>query len=424
MGTAVLETPTAKTGCYRVLHVFDHSWPVLSGYSVRSRNLVRAQHDLGYEPVAVTGPLHQLDSADGSEIVVDGSKYRRTHLPPGLTRRAIAGRWPFLREAAVVKLLRQRILQLLQQEQFEVVHAHSPALCGLAASQACRSRNVPFVYEIRAFWEEGGKGRGSTAWEALRYSLTRRLELHVARNADAVVGIADHILQDLRARGIPTGKLFHVPNGVDAASFAPQPRDLVLARQLNLEGSLVFGFIGSLYHYEGVSWLVQAVMALRRSGVPCKLLIIGEGEDTPEIKRTIRELGAAEFVLAPGRVPHSDVHRYYSVMDIMVYPRRRSRLTETVTPLKPLEAMALAKPVLASEVGGIRELVQPEQTGLLFAPENIEDFCRQARRLVSDQHLRRTLGDQARDAVLKERDWKTLATRYQKVYEFAISAHQ
>lgn len=423
MGTLLVQTPMAKTGCRRVLHVFDHSWPVLSGYSIRSRNLLRAQRALGYEPVALTGPLHQLDSPEGRDTVVDGSPYFRSQLRPGMSRRAIASRWPFLREEAVVRLLRQRMLELLDQDEFDLVHAHSPALCGLAAYQASRSRNIPFVYEIRAFWEEG-KGRGNTRWTSIRYRLTRYLELRVAHKADAVVGIAQHILRDLGNRGIAAEKLFHVPNGVDADSFIPQARDSELARRLGLDDALVFGFIGSLYTYEGISWLVQAIVALHHSGISCRLLVIGEGEDTSEIKRASRELGADSYVHVQGRVPHAEVQRYYSLMDIMVYPRRRSRLTETVTPLKPLEAMAMGKPVLASDVGGIRELVTNEQNGLLFRAEDIPNFCQQARRLVTEENLRRTLGSQAREVILQERDWKILAGRYEQIYDFASSVHR
>lgn len=423
MGTAAVQTPTAATGCYRVLHVFDHSWPVLSGYSVRSRNLVRAQHLLGYSPTALTGPLHQLDSADGADAVVDGLHYRRTQLYAGMSRRAIAGRWPFLREAAVIKLLRRRILQLLEEGEFDVIHAHSPALCGLAASQAAAWKNIPWVYEIRAFWEEGPGAAGGNLWKAFRRRLTSDLELRVARKSDAVVGIASHILQDLQRRGVPADKLFHVPNGVDADRFVPRERDLELARQLGLNQRLVFGFIGSLYEYEGVSWLVNALSQLIRSGVACHLLVVGDGEDLPNIREVARQCGIEDLVSAVGRVPHDQVDRYYSQMDVMVYPRRRSRLTDTVTPLKPLEAMALGKPILASDVGGIRELIEHEKTGLLFRADDVDDFARQARRLINDSRLRQSLAASARQTAIEEKDWKVVVRRYEDVYRFAIAQH-
>jgi PEP-CTERM/exosortase A-associated glycosyltransferase len=425
METALAQTLATPTKCYQVLHVFDHSWPVLSGYSVRSRSLVRAQHLLGYKPQVLTGPLHQLDDPSGSDTEVDGLRYDRTPIGTYLSRRAIGGRWPFLREAAVVRLLRRRIVQLIDEMKPDIIHAHSPALCGLAAYQAAKSRNVPVVYEIRAFWEEGGVGQNKNLWSSIRYRLSRQLELQVSRKADAVVGIAKHILQDLQERGIASEKLFHVCNGVDVEYFAPQQhRDTELARQLGLDNALVFGFVGSLYRYEGISWFVRAMTELKRSGVDFNLLIVGDGEDLPEIARVVRELGLADCVRTVGRVPHDQVRRYYSVMDVMVYPRRKSRLTETVTPLKPLEAMALGKPILASDVGGIRELVEHEKTGLLFRAEDIQDFCRHARRLSEEEKLRRQLGERARQAAVQEKDWKVLVRRYERIYEFAIASHK
>jgi PEP-CTERM/exosortase A-associated glycosyltransferase len=423
MGTAIAQPPAGQTGCYRVLHVFDHSWPVLSGYSVRSRNLVRAQRCVGFEPVALTGPLHQLDSDDGPDAVVDGSHYLRTQLDRGMSRRAIAGRWPFLRESATVRLLRRRIVQLLDEQKFDIVHAHSPALCGLAAVQAAKVKGVPCVYEIRAFWEEGPGAAGAGIWRSLRRGLTRRLEIRVARHSDAVVGIAANILDVLRHRGIPRDKLFHVPNGVDCDRFAPVERDFELSRQLRLDGQFVFGFIGSLYGYEGISWLVSAMGELKQSGVSCKLLVAGEGEDLPMIAAAARQMGVEDMILALGRVPHDDVKRYYSLIDVMVYPRRKSSLTDTVTPLKPLEAMALGKPILGSDVGGMRELIDDEKTGLLFRAGQVDDFCRQARRLISDAALRRTLSAAARRNAVEEKDWKVLVRRYEDVYRFARSRY-
>jgi glycogen synthase len=409
---------------YRVLHVLDHSWPVLSGYSVRSRSLLKAQLQNGLKPHALTGPLHQLDDAQAADITVDGLPYERTPLSGALRRPALAGGWPLLRELAVVSLLRNRIFRLIDSKSFDIVHAHSPALCGLAAWQAANSRGIPFVYEIRAFWEDAAVDQKKTRQQALRYRATRRLESYVVERADAVVGIAGHILEDLKARGVASEKLFHISNGVDAEWFDPLPRDTALANKLGLGKEPVLGFIGSLYHYEGISWLVGAVAELRRRGVACRLMVLGDGEDTAAIQAAIRKHAAEDYISPMGRVAQDQVPRYYSLMDVMVYPRRSTRLTELVTPLKPLEAMAQGKPVLASAVGGIRELVQHEETGLLFKPESVDDFCQQATRLLEQKSLREQIAHRARQKALGEKEWKAVARGYEAVYEFATLAKE
>ncbi len=399
--------------------MLDHSLPLLSGYSVRSHSLITAQKHIGLCPEVVTGPLHNVEDVGATDTSIDGIPYHRTTLKAGLEKRFIDGRVPVLRETSVVRLLGQRIVELLDQQPFDVIHAHSPALCGLAALQAARARKLPWVYEIRAFWEDAAVDQEKTKVWSLRYQVSRQLEGYVARHADAVVGIANHILQDMRERGIDPQKLFHVPNGVNAERFRMQPRDSQLAAQLGLNDEIVLGFIGSLYRYEGIAWMVRAAGKLRRDGISFQILIVGQGEEMQEVQTAIQESGMQDRFKAVGQVPHDQVQRYYSLMDVMVYPRRSVRLTELTTPLKPLEAMAQGKAVLASDVGGIRELVEPQVPCLLFKADNAEDFCAKAKQLISDERLRRELGEKGRQMVLQEKDWDILAQRYKQVYSFA-----
>ena len=401
-----------------MLHVLDHSWPIISGYSVRSRNLVTAQHRLGQSIVVVTGPLHQLDDPTAADIVVEGVPYCRTPIAGAFASYVLRGRWPIVREWAVVRSLRDRILDVIERQPVSVVYAHSPALCGLAGLQAARRRGLPFVYEVRAFWEDAAVDQKRTQVTSLRYRLGRGLESYVARHADAVSAISEPLLEDLRQRGVPAEKLFHVPNGVDADSFTPVGRDEKLARELGLADAPVLGFFGSFYRYEGVAWLVRAAAELYARGNRFQVLIIGSGEEEAAIERAIRECDAAAYIRLLSRVPHEEIRRFYSVVDVMVFPRLSVRLTELVTPLKPLEAMSLEKAVLASDVGGHRELVENRTTGLLFRPEDVADFCTQAERLISSPLVRQQLGERARAMILRDKDWRVLARRYQTIYEF------
>jgi PEP-CTERM/exosortase A-associated glycosyltransferase len=404
----------------RVMHVLDHSWPVHTGYSIRSLHLIAAQYRLGFRPQVLTGPLQIVDDPEAVETVVENINYRRTPFGGKFSEWAISKRRPILREAAIVRLIRNRILELVENEPVDVIHAHSPALCGLGALQAARSQGLPFVYELRAFWEDAAVDQNKTSALSLRYRLSQKLEDYIVHRADAVVGISHSILNELKKRKADPAKLVHVPNGVDVEKFSPVPRDETLAAKLGLGGEPVLGFIGSLYRWEGVAWLVRAVAELRRRGTACKLLIVGDGEEMPAVREAVCELNAAEFIKILGRVPHDEIQRYYSVVDVLVYPRHSIRLTELVTPLKPLEAMALEKAILGSDVGGIRELVQPEKTGVLYRADNVEDFCVQAKRLLLQTSLQRRLGEQAREFILREKDWNVLAQRYIDIYDFAM----
>lgn len=414
-GESVGEAPT---GC--VLHILDHSWPVLSGYSVRSRGLINAHHRANLQVVAITSPLHELDDVKSCEVTIDGVSYLRTSIPGGLAGSAVRRRWPLIREWQTVQLLRNRILQVIDSRPVSLVYSHSPALCGLAGLQAARKKALPFVYEIRAFWEDAAVDQKRTTASSLRYQLTRRLEEYVANRADAVSAIAQPMLEDLRARGLSSKKLFHVPNGVDSNQFAPLPRDQELAEHLGVQDNIVFGFFGSLYRYEGIAWLIGALSELRSRRRDFRVIIVGGGEDEAAICQAVQEYHAEEYVDIFSRVSHEEIKKYYSIVDIMVFPRLSVRLTELVTPLKPLEAMSLQKAVLASDVGGHRELVQHERTGLLFRSGSISDFCCQAERLLNSKCQREQLGKAARQAILREWDWKIISQRYRNIYEFVL----
>jgi PEP-CTERM/exosortase A-associated glycosyltransferase len=408
----------------RVLHVLDHSWPVHTGYSIRSLHLVAAQYRLGLRPRVLTGPLQLVDEPESADTVVESISYRRTPYSGSFSEWAITHRLPLFRDAAVVQLIRNRILELLESEPVDIIHAHSPALCGLGALLAARSKKLPFVYELRAFWEDAAVDQNKTSTRSLRYRLSQKLEDYVVHRADAVVGISQSILDELKKRKTDAARLFHVPNGVDVEKFSPVSRDENLAAKLGLGSGPVLGFIGSLYRWEGVAWLVRAVAELRRHGTACKLLIVGDGEEMPAVREAVRELNAGDFVQILGRVPHDEIERYYSVVDVLVYPRHSIRLTELVTPLKPLEAMALGKSILGSDVGGMRELVESEKTGILYRADNVQDFCAQAKRLLAQPNLRRKLGEEALEFILREKDWKVLAQRYIHIYDSAIRNRQ
>jgi len=413
-------TPGGDVRSTSVLHVLDHSWPVLSGYSVRSRDLITSQFRLGQELAVVTGPLHQVEEPSACDTEVDGVAYFRTAVEGRMSRLALQRRWPVIRELQVVRLLRNRILRLIDEYNVRIIYAHSPALCGLAGLQAARKRKLPFVYEVRAFWEDGAVDQNRTTSNSVRYSMTRQLETYVVRNADAVCGIAEHIIQELRSRGVPPERLFHTPNGVDCKRFVPASRDRRLADELGLTDAPVLGFFGSLYRYEGITWLIRALAELRRRGNRFHLLIIGRGEEQERVRTAVREHALDDCVRLIDHVPHDQISRYYSVVDVMVFPRLSIRLTELVTPLKPLEAMSLKKAVLASGVGGMREMIEDDQTGLLFPAEDVPAFCDQAERLLKSAGLRAQLGENAREYVLREKDWNVLAWRYQDIYQHVL----
>jgi len=309
----------------RVLHVLNHSLPEVDGYSLRSAAILREQRSAGAEPVALTSPRSAADGDVAEEI--DGSRYHRTArvAPSGL---------PLLRELREMARLRRRIEWVAREESVEVIHAHSPPLWGWAARGAARRLGLPFVYEVRALWEDAAVADGRAGIAGPRYQLSRALETRVLRAADVVVVICEALGREVRGRGLPETDVVVVPNGVDAEAFLPRPRDAALAAELGLAfDSTVVGYIGSLRSWEGVGDLIRAAPALARRFPKLSVVIVGDGDMRPQLEAAIHELGVSSLVRLVNAVRATEVQRWYSLLDVVVYPRRQSRLTELTTPL-------------------------------------------------------------------------------------------
>ncbi len=396
----------------RILHVLDHSLPLHSGYTFRTRAILKAQQACGLEVRGITGLRHMADGPDAEEA--DGILFHRT--------RGSANGPAGLREWREIARLSESIEALCAEWRPDVLHAHSPALCGAAALRAGRKLGIPLVYEIRAFWEDAAVGNGTGSAGSLKYRLTRRLEDHVVAGANAVVTICQGLKDDLVARGNNPARITISPNGVDLALFGdPVAPDPELRRRLNLGEGPVIGFIGSFYDYEGLDDLIDAMPLLLQSHADVRLLLVGGGPCEAALKAQAEASPAAHAIRFVGRVPHHEVERYYALTDVMTYPRKGSRLTDLVTPLKPLEAMAQGKLVAASAVGGHRELITDGDTGVLFAADDPTACAAALARLLSNRSSWPAMLARAKVHVRDHHDWAGNVTRYHPVYQTLVS---
>ena len=393
----------------KVLHVLDHSLPIFSGYSFRSQSILRGQRVLGITPVVLTSPKHGSERDEIEEI--EGIRYYRTKV---LKDRFVSG-LPFVKEARLMSRLAGRIREIVDTEKVDLIHSHSPSLNGLASLWVASRLVIPFLYEARAFWEDAAVNHGTFQEESFRYRVSRALETFLFKKADKVVTICEGMREDLVRRGVPPGRIQVVPNGVDVEWFQPRARASSLVEKFALNGKPVFGFIGSFYRYEGLQFLLEVIPELIKKLPGVKLILVGGGNEEPLLREKAKPYG--DSVIFAGQVPHERIRDFYSIVDVFVCPRQRIRLTELVTPLKPLEAMGMAKTVLASDVGGHLELIRHDQTGLLFRAGNKDDFLSQAVRAAEDSNLRDAIGKQARRYVERERAWPHIVSRYISIYE-------
>jgi PEP-CTERM/exosortase A-associated glycosyltransferase len=393
----------------RILHILDHSIPLHSGYTFRTRAILREQRKLGWVTFHLTSPK-QLNCTVAEETV-DGLHFYRTPAMPAGPRR------PGLDEWALMRRLEARLEDVVRQVRPDILHAHSPVLNAAPTLAVGKRLGIPVVYEVRAFWEDAAVDHGSTTEGSLRYRLTRAYETRALKRADHVFTICEGLRGDIVARGIPAAKVTVIPNAVDIDAFEPggQP-DESLKAQLGLAGMTLVGFIGSFYAYEGLDLLLDALPAVLQQRADVRLLLVGGGPQDAALKAQAQSLGVADKVVFTGRVPHAEVQRYYDLIDVLAYPRHSMRLTELVTPLKPLEAMAQGRVLVASDVGGHRELIRDGQTGRLFQAGNARALSAVLVDLLSDRADWPQLSTGGRQFVERERNWAASVSGYRAPY--------
>ena len=394
----------------RVLHVLDHSLPLHSGYVFRSLGILGAQRARGWQTAQLTTPRHPSPALVEE---VDGWRFYRTPGPRGALARLPVGR-----ELAEMWATARRLGQVVREDRPDILHAHSPVLAALPALAVGRRHRLPVVYEVRAFWEDAAADHGTSRPGGARYRATRLLETVALKRADAVTTISEGLRRDIVGRGVADHKVTVIPNAVDLALFdAASPADAGLAARLGLAGATVLGFIGSFYAYEGLDLLVEALPELAAADPRIKLLLVGGGPEEARLAAAAGRLGVADRVVFAGRVAHQTVPAYYDLIELLVYPRRSIRLTELVTPLKPLEAMAQRRVLLASDVGGHRELIVDRETGYLFKADDRADLVRQIGRVLARRADWPAVGAAGRRFVERERTWPASVARYAAVYQ-------
>jgi PEP-CTERM/exosortase A-associated glycosyltransferase len=395
----------------RVLHVLDHSIPLHSGYTFRTLAILREQKKLGIETLQLTSPKHVAPGPLEEEV--DGFTFHRTPAASGPGAGA-----PVLGEMRLMAALERRIDEIVARFAPDVIHAHSPVLDALPALRVRRRRRIPVVYEVRAFWEDAAVDHGTSREGGLRYRATRMLETRALHRADHVTTICEGLRGDIVERGIPAGRVTVIPNAVDPDTFKPAGvPDPALRRRLGLEGARVIGFIGSFYAYEGLALLVTAMPGILARRPDAKLLLVGGGPEEEAVRRVVAAKGLGDAVVMTGRVPHDRVPDYYDLVEVLAYPRLSMRLTELVTPLKPLEAMAQGRLVVASDVGGHRELVAHGQNGILFRAGDAAALADAVVGAFEDPARAEAIRREGRAFVLRERTWAKSVARYVPVYD-------
>jgi glycosyltransferase involved in cell wall biosynthesis len=257
----------------------------------------------------------------------------------------------------------------------DVVVGTSPQFfTACAAYLVSRLKRIPFVFELRDMWPESIKAVGAMKDSAV-IRILERIEMFLYRKAARIVTVTHAFKDTLICRGIDGAKVVVVTNGVDLSHFAPQAKDAELVQQLGLQGMFVAGYIGTHGMAHALETLLEAAQILQNTpgAENVRLLFLGDGARKQNLESQARAMGLGN-VLFLDSVPKDQVVRYWSLLDVSVIHLRKTDLFTTVIPSKLFECMGMGLPVLHGVAGESADIVQREQVGEVFEPENAQQL--------------------------------------------------
>ncbi|MGC1208850.1 MAG: glycosyltransferase [Ornithinimicrobium sp.] len=402
----------------RVLHVVGKSLPKSqAGYTLRTSYIVQAQREMGLDPHVFCQPGEGSDVVSGTWLTARGI--------PHYFHPAVEGRSMALRMDAQVHHLRA----VAQEIRPAVLHAHSDFLNGWVAHVVGTELGIPVVYESRGFWEEswmsrtlGRLGLASPRYFVERlgmpsaYTLRAERERWVRERADRVVTLARVMRTHIVSAGLDPSRVHLVPNAVDTDQFPLIGSDPALRDTLTIpHDAIVLGYISSLMEYEGIETLIRAAagMEVQRD---VHVLIVGDGPERDRLRRVAEAMSGPTFHFT-GVVPHTDITRYYAVIDIFVVPRRDVRVCHLVTPLKPFEALSSGCCTVLSDVVALREIAD-DSGGIIptFRSDDVADLTEVLQALTLDDARRHKIADAGARWVREHRSWSAVTAEYHEVY--------
>ncbi|MDV3219803.1 glycosyltransferase family 4 protein [Intrasporangium sp.] len=405
-----------------VLSLLGQSLPIRSGgYATRSHGILTGVADRGWSVRAATRlgfPYDLWWSADDERTVapvdvVDGVPYHRL-LHDGVRDYPRFPLPDYVADGA------KAVEELARIHRPALLHASSLYDVGLTGLTAARHLGIPFIYEMRGLKQLLEEARLPHFRQTQRSQYLDLLEATVAKEADAVFVITEALGHAMVRLGVPEERIVVVPNGVHADRFAPRAKDAELERALGLSGKIVIGYAGGFVGYEGLELLLTAVAGLKAERDDFHVVLVGDGARDRALRALARNLRIEDVVTFTGRVGHDVVERYISLFDITPFPRLPVPVCELISPIKPFEAMAMAKAVVVSDVEALTEIVTDGRTGRSFAKGDPDDLRRVLGELISDPAQRARLGEQARAWVVAERDWAAITATVAEAYDRVV----
>lgn len=407
----------------RICYILHNSLPFSSGgYATRSHGMACGLRKSGFEVIVITRPGYPGDiipnfgETEQACDTLDGIPYQRIFQPGSKGIPPLE----YIKRAA--HALEQKFRELRP----EIVMAASNYLTGLPALMACRRLGIPFIYEVRGLWEITRISREPAFGDTAAFFIQKIFEARVCRLADHALTLTRGLKKELMDRGVREKSISIAPNACDIEAFSPQERDKRLAHKYGIPADApVIGYIGTFVVYEGLDLLIDACVSLKKKGYVFRILLVGNenasgkerGPISADLRRRAAVGGLEDWLIMPGRIPHAEVAAHYSLTDIAPFPRKAWPVCEIVSPMKPLEAMAMGKAVVASSVDALAEMILDGETGLIFEKENLKDLEDKLELYLKNPALRRKTGENARKFIARNRSWTEVISKVAPIIE-------
>jgi len=398
---------------YRPLFVVHNSLPYDgAGYALRTHAIAKQLQKSGIAPDIVTRPGYPWD------LQVHRNKpFVGKHVLDGIVYRRLDDKEKTFKKGAdehYICTYAKALESEIDAYGYTLLHAHSNYLNALAAIYAGSAKRIPVVYEMRGVWHITRTTLDTAFEHGGMYAYESQMEKAALYYADCVVVLSKAMEHLVKRWGVDETKIHLIPNAVDTARFVPIPKSEVLVQKYGLEDKCVIGFLGSLTGYEGLKELVESVNELVEEGYDdLVLMIVGDGRE----KESLEKLANVKHTIFTGRVPYDEVDAYYSLFDICPFPRNNYEVCRYVPPMKVLEAMAMEKAVIVSNVAPLQEMVRDRKEGLVCKADSVESVKQAIVTLYKDRVLRESLGSAAREWVVQNRSWEENRVRYKALYD-------
>jgi len=275
------------------------------------------------------------------------------------------------------------IVEEHKREPFDVFHAYFLTQAGFVATYAGKYLNIPSVVSIR------GNDIERSQFDPSKFSHV----MYTLQNASAITTNATELAR--KAKAFVDREILLIPNGIDTECFKPMEKNENLAETLGISISHVIGFVGELRKKKGLKTILSAYAQVNTKR-PATLLIVGEvrqGDDKKLLEEFLSSNPDSKIIVT-GRIPHHDLPSYYSLMDMFVHPSLRDGMPNAV-----LEAMACEKAVIATAVGGTKDILEDGKNGAIVNVNDANMLAQKITELLDDPKKRESLGKNARELI-------------------------